>query len=67
MKLLHKNGPSFPLITRESCSVFRNTYVKDMSRLGRELKNVILVDVNDQYYNEIYPIIELRKFLLVPT
>lgn len=31
---------------RDSCSVVNNSYVKDLSRLGRDINNVIIIDVN---------------------
>jgi len=35
---------------RESCSLFKGNYVKDMSRLGRSLDNVIIIDNSPSSY-----------------
>ena len=32
---------------REHCTYIDGAYVKDMSKMGRNLKNIIIVDVSD--------------------
>jgi len=35
---------------RDSCNNFNGTYVKDLSRLGRKLKDVIIIDNSPNSY-----------------
>jgi len=44
MKMLHKEDLKYKILAREHCTVDGGVYVKDLSRLGRDLKDVILVD-----------------------
>ena len=46
MKLLDPYNRISHILFRDSCSVHRGKYVKDLSRLGRRLQDVILVDVS---------------------
>jgi hypothetical protein len=41
---LDPNGSIDYRLFRQHCTRYRNSYVKDMSKLGRELKNVIIID-----------------------
>ena len=43
---LDKKGYGFYKLYREHCRYFKETnfYVKDLSKLGRDLKNVIFID-----------------------
>ncbi|GAV09296.1 hypothetical protein RvY_18863 [Ramazzottius varieornatus] len=48
--LLDKWGVFRARLFRESCVFYRGNYVKDLSRLGRELSNVVIVDNSPASY-----------------
>ena len=50
LKLLDPNGCIDSRLYRESCTEYRGSYVKDLRRLGRDLKDVIIVDNSAQAY-----------------
>ena len=39
------------LLFREHCTYFNNAYVKDLTRLGRPMKDVIIVDNSPNAYH----------------
>jgi Dullard-like phosphatase family protein len=47
LDILDPHGKIAFRLFRESCSFANGTYVKDLSRLGRDLKKVVIVDVMD--------------------
>lgn len=50
LKLLDPNGYIDKYLYRESCIEYNGSYVKDLRRLGRDLKNVIIVDNSPAAY-----------------
>ena len=44
MENLDPQGLCGPLLTRDHCTFYNGVFVKDMSRLGRQLEDVILLD-----------------------
>lgn len=34
----------FPKLFRDHCTFYNNTFVKDLSKIGRDLSNIIIVD-----------------------
>ena len=50
LKLLDPNGCIDSRLYRESCTEYRGSYVKDLRRLGRDLKNTIIVDNSPMAY-----------------
>lgn len=48
--LLDKRGVFRSRLFRESCVFYRGNYVKDLSRLGRDLNKVIIVDNSPASY-----------------
>ena len=44
MKRLDPHNYCGPQLYREHCTFYNNVFVKDMSRLGRDLKDVIILD-----------------------
>lgn len=48
--LLDKRGAFRSRLFRESCVFYRGNYVKDLSRLGRDLNKVIIVDNSPASY-----------------
>jgi RNA polymerase II subunit A small phosphatase-like protein len=45
MKIIDPQGHVEFQLYRESCTLLKNAMVKDLSRLGRNMKDVIIVDV----------------------
>jgi TFIIF-interacting CTD phosphatase-like protein len=43
-----KNG--FQILSRRQCTLANNCYYKDLSRLGRDMRNVIMVDNSPQAF-----------------
>lgn len=50
LKLLDPTGHIDSRLYRDSCTEYRGSYVKDLRRLGRDLREVIIVDNSAQAY-----------------
>lgn len=48
---LDKKGLNFQILSRAQWTLINNWYYKDLSRLGRDLKNVIMIDNSPQAYS----------------
>jgi len=46
VKILDETGAVVQMLYRQHCTPLNGIYVKDLSRLGRNMKDVILIDVS---------------------
>jgi RNA polymerase II subunit A small phosphatase-like protein len=46
---IDRNGCKNHILYRESCTIFDGKYIKDLSKLGRSLNNVIVDDIPFSY------------------
>ncbi len=51
LDIIDKNGYCPYRLFREHCSLFNTTFVKDLKRLGRDLKNIVIVDNSPLSYS----------------
>ena len=51
LNIIDKNGYCPYRLFREHCSLFNTTFVKDLKRLGRDLKNIVIVDNSSLSYS----------------
>lgn len=50
VRKLDKQNYGFQILSRRQCTLLNNWYYKDLSRLARDMKNVIIVDNSPQAY-----------------
>ena len=65
MDILDENQCCAFRLFREHCTFINGVYVKDLKRLNRDLKDIIIVDVSKYIYILKYVCIEFSSFVFV--
>jgi len=63
VKILDPTNVVSSLLYRQHCTPFNGVYVKNLSLLGRDMKDIILVDVSLFLVKNLRGFLEFSKFL----